>query len=513
VRGAAQGATLGFADELAGMAGGVWDDLKQVFTGGGNPVAVKRDEHGRVINADELQGTYEKHRDESRSNYRIAKESNPDAYLGGEIAGGLATSILPVGTAANLTRATLIGGGMGAVAGLGSSEADDFAGLAKDTGVGFALGSGGGVLGYGGGQAVKKGIEKAGPALKKFAEKRAFKALGPVKKATDKAHALGNEEAIGRQLLDDGVVTPLASKETMGNRLTERIADKTDELSGVMDNVSNAEGLNSVQAMLVNQSKFNPAKAAEAIKNKIREQYSQIPEEVLEPRLKLVDQWLSKNVPMDIKDAQAFKTQMQKFINDKSFWQGNPNASQETLTQIRRAIKEGIEHNADTFANVAHEQAGQVKGINQQLGRLLQADDIVQDRLSRDAANRSVSLTDYLMAVGGLAGEPTSLLGLAKGAAMAGANKLGREYGNNMMAVGADKVSQFLLRSPRLQQLANTNPAAFRALANGLSQKVSTKGGIPRVGQNDTDQQKQYDPSQYGMMSEQQARDQFLKGN
>jgi hypothetical protein len=64
-----------------------------------------------------------------------------------------------------------------------------------------------------------------------------------------------------------------------------------------------------------------------------------------------------------------------------------------------------------------------------------------------------------------------------------------------------DKASQFLLRSPRMQQLANANPTAFKALAAHLAQKTSTEA--PQAKENFVSQP----------VDEETAKNQFLEGN
>lgn len=123
-RGAAQGITLGFADEIAGL-------VESAFTG----------------------KTYRQARDESRAAFARAQLANPKAYFAGEIGSalvpglGAAKAIKAGGTALQAgLRAAKIGG----LSGAGASEADltrgDVGGLARDVAIG---GAASGVLGAG----------------------------------------------------------------------------------------------------------------------------------------------------------------------------------------------------------------------------------------------------------------------------------------------------------------------------------------------------------------------------
>ncbi len=126
-RGAAQGATLGFSDEITGA-------IESLATG----------------------KPYAQARDESRAAYKAAEKANPKMYLGGNVGGGLATAFVP---GLNLAKGATIGKTaaqaalMGGVGGLGASEGETVAEMAPDIAQGAALG---GVMG-----GVSKAIPQA----------------------------------------------------------------------------------------------------------------------------------------------------------------------------------------------------------------------------------------------------------------------------------------------------------------------------------------------------------------
>jgi len=104
LRGGAQGASLGFADELTGASEAGLDTLQ------GNTKPTFED----FIN------TYKRHRDESRENYKTAERINPYSYTGGQVVGGIAPLIASGGAGAGIQGA----GRLGAIAGLGVSDQD-----------------------------------------------------------------------------------------------------------------------------------------------------------------------------------------------------------------------------------------------------------------------------------------------------------------------------------------------------------------------------------------------------
>jgi hypothetical protein len=95
---------------------------------------------------EQLKKDYVKGRDEYREADKIAQEANPKTYIGGNIAGGVATSLIPVGGAVKgvglVGRAAL----EGAVAGAGYSEGQNAKEVLQDAVVGGVVGS---ALGYG----------------------------------------------------------------------------------------------------------------------------------------------------------------------------------------------------------------------------------------------------------------------------------------------------------------------------------------------------------------------------
>lgn len=131
LRGMEQGATFGFGDEI--NAG-----LESAFTN----------------------KSYLDAREESRAAFDKAQADNPYTSLAGNLAGGLAVP-LPGATEASVGRMALLGAGGGALAGLGTSEADLTKGeIGKAAGDVLEGGAIGGTIGAGLG-AIGKGLKAA----------------------------------------------------------------------------------------------------------------------------------------------------------------------------------------------------------------------------------------------------------------------------------------------------------------------------------------------------------------
>lgn len=148
--GAAQGATLGFADEL----GGAVKTAAQVVTG-----------DATFSQVNEL---YKKNRDVLRSEFDKAEQANPGSYMVGDIGGGVASALIP-GTV-GLKGAVAAG----AVAGVGRTNEEDM----DDMMVSALLGGGLGAGGQGVGSLLNKGIGSLGKVLNKEAGFTLQRALG-----------------------------------------------------------------------------------------------------------------------------------------------------------------------------------------------------------------------------------------------------------------------------------------------------------------------------------------------
>ena len=94
--------------------------------------------------------------------YKQASEQNPASYLTGEIGAGVVAPIGQAVTGAKLGRLATIGAGTGALSGLGYSEGKDIGEVARDVGIGGALGGALPVLG--------RGLSKAKEYLPKISD-------------------------------------------------------------------------------------------------------------------------------------------------------------------------------------------------------------------------------------------------------------------------------------------------------------------------------------------------------
>lgn len=447
LRGAAQGATLGFADEIAGGA-------EALFT----------------------KKPYEQARDESRANFKRAKDANPGTYTTGEIGGGVATALVPGLNAVKGARGMIgLGAAMGGVAGVGGSEADNAQDMALDFGKGAGLGAAGGAAGYGLSKAVPWAAKTAGEKLKWLAEKSAVNATGATGKQAGKF-----APGAGRELLDRGIVRFGDTSE----KIAERAGDAVDDagaaiksaLAGLDEKGATASADNVVAALnqKIESLRGDPSKAGVVKK--------------LESMINDIIETGNSNVPVGA--AEETKRGFNKMAGN---WL-DPDAG-----EAGKAAYGAYKNEVERAALAADPSlAGKFTDAKQSFGLLEPIREAAAQRAASAGQSHPGGLKDLASIGVGLA------TGGAPGAVAAPlASRLAAPRISSSVAVASDKVSKFLLKSPKMQQLARTNPPAFRSMAQALSSRVSYGGAMPAAAQ--------FDPTKPA--DEQEAKQNFVNGN
>lgn len=220
LRGGAQGASLGFADEIKGG-----------LNVAGNALSG---------NIDNIEDTYTKGRDEYRKNDLSAKEASPGMYTAGELGGGLASAVaMPGGAlkAPSMMKALAQAAGYGGAYGLGSSDASDAAGLATDTAKGAAMGLVAAPAAQLAGKALGVAAHKALPTITKKGTGAIGNELGEMaaqmKYAPDTDAANRISQAVSKRMRSDSVADNYA------NEIMQRKA------AGVVDDAATMPGTSS----------------------------------------------------------------------------------------------------------------------------------------------------------------------------------------------------------------------------------------------------------------------------
>jgi len=313
-RGAAQGITFGMQDEASAALEKGLTKLHNLFADN------KIDEQ-----------TYEELRDAYRRENKQAQEENPGAYLGGEVAGSVASTFVPGMSALNVGKGAKLGTTLGkgalegAISGYGYSEADNTKDLIKD--IAFGSGTGGAfssagkyagdVLDYAG----TKGTDLA-EGLYGQAKKMALNATGATGSQVSKFSDDAGEEILKRTKMFD---TP--------EKLAGRISSEIDEVNLGLDKALaelDAEGV------VVNK---------QAILDKLEKQINDMGKfaskaDEKEKLLKIYDQ--VKETPKDMLPASFAEQEKRGFYGKAKRMYGDPDRG-DALKGVGRAYKESVE--------------------------------------------------------------------------------------------------------------------------------------------------------------------------
>lgn len=436
--GVGQGVSMGFGDELVGGLGA----LRAKMYGSQDPYA----------------DLYKKLRDKARAQVTLAKADNPKSYMAGNIGGSAATSLIPgLGIAKGATLAGAAGKAAlaGGLVGAGESEADltdplrnggKFAGdVALGAGTGFATQ---GVLG-----AAGKGLSKVTPsALRDIAETRAAKAvLGNNQKSfTEAAARPGGVRALGRSMLDEGIVSPLASTETMLTRATGKTKEYGSQIGDLLENIDEKLGKHTLKGTDI---------ADEIIA--YRQSIPDVPQnETVRESLRKQAQYYAEKPAFGARDLQDLKNAYRYDPRE----QASLSLGKEATNELKKIVGTDLEKNIEKMAPLAGKDADYAK-LKEGYGAAITAKNALKRQTQRNVKNRLIEPSTYMSAAGAAAGGAGGAGALATGLV----NKLGLKYGNQIMATGADKAADLLERSPEaLKEFAGPLSGALqRSLASG----------------------------------------------
>ena len=402
-RGVAQGASFGFADEATGVLEAAKDWLAN-------------DPKGFMAN-------YQKHRDESRANYKAAEGANPTSYMAGQFGGALAPAILSGGTSIPALAA------QGAAQGLGASEADltqgDVSGAARDAAIGSAIGGAAGVAGKAiskipFGKAASYVSDKLGDAAEKLAEK----ATGATGRQAEKF-----EEKAGRELLDRGLVKFGDSPEVIASR----IGKASDEAGTAIQ-----QALEELDAKGVTASVEN---VASAIEGRIRE-LSETPgnEKIINQLTAELDNLYGRGQSsLPISKGEIAKRNYQGQTNYSS-----PEAEKKASAQLASAFREEVEASA---LNADPALAGKFTEGKKTYGLLAPVKEAAEKRAAQLNQSPFGGLLDATAGLYGLS-DPDSFSGKAA-LAIAGRRFITPRIASSG-AVIADNLSDIVAKAPQL---------------------------------------------------------------
>lgn len=331
LRGAAQGASFGFSDEITGAIESLLTDKD-----------------------------YETARDESRTNNKAAQEANPFSYGTGEIGAALGTTFIPGVGALNAGKAATFAGraglaaAQGGLTGAGMSEAEDASGIVKDTAIGAATGAA--MQGIGekviapamskAGQFIKnKVLDKADDAVN-YGLQKAGRVMADVPEA-DTARYLSNPEAVNKSMTIGELGEDLLNnnEDSLLKQMYQRASDFSSDAWNTLDSkktVSNnslRQSIADIQDSLLTDGVLlgdNQTRAYQKLAA-LSESIKQLPQDIPEPTMKRIIQNLDSNINWNDPNAKvvndAFKD-VRGFVDN-------------TLKTQNTAYKSAMEKTAD----------------------------------------------------------------------------------------------------------------------------------------------------------------------
>ncbi len=375
---------------------------------------------------------------------------------GGMAAEGMALSAPHAITEAMLgdpeaaAESLLFGAGLGAVFGGGGSMLKELTGpvakkVAEATGINKIL----------------EGNEGMRTLFKEKAEDKAVEALNPTLSQTEKLSRSKDVKQLGRFLLDEGVVTPLASKKDIFQRLEEK-SNYYGGLKGDFIDKIDQQIMDSGRADLLVSSKD----LANKISSDLKKQYGDKVafERALESVEGELDRFRAKNAVWGLKDLEAQKTALGQSISN---WGLDQPQTKTFMQDVYKGFQKETEDKI--LQGFGKDSLQEFKELKTKYGYLEEAEKIAEKSMAREAKNNDVGLTSYIS--GGIGGALFGGFGVVLGL-------LGREgmrkYGDQILASAYDKMGGLLFAEKAMKNVANKLDMIPEAM-NTMTKKVLPK--------------------------------------
>lgn len=425
----------------------------------------------KITGSDSPIPSYTKLRDETYKEFEKERQDNPKAALTGTLGGAVLTSLLPVGHiakaatgAGRIGRAATTGAVIGGVSNPGAKEGEIDLLQTRERIANAAIGAGAGAVFQGGLEALTK-APGVSSYLKRLANEKSFKSTGAKLKDFQKAIEKNQVQNLGQTMLDEGITTVGATPQKIVERIKPKLDDAGKQIEHLITSADSAIGGPSLDnQVLVKQLKSDLTAGKAGIPGG-------------GSYLKKVDEFLedlaSNGKELTLKQAWRIKRGIDDVLEssyrNKTFEQF-PMAD-EALLAIRNRLRDSINLVVDGTSEAIGSQAGALRAQLSRYGNLAEASRIATKEMARNAANRTISLTDTIAAVGGL--------GLRSGAGAGAGYALGGDTEDALLGAGLAAGGNKLLRT-------YGNPAsavALRAMGQGISALQRRLGGVlPRAG-------------------------------
>jgi hypothetical protein len=326
LRGAGQGLTMGFGDELGGAIGSMFS-----------------------------RKTYEQIRDEIRAADKAAQEAHPFAFGAGEIGGGIGSALIPgLGIARGAKLATTVGKAAlsGGIYGAGKSEGETAGDIIADAAKGAAVGGAAGAAGH----AIAKGVGAVARGAQGRVDKRLLSDIGDKALPNTRAKLAERAEdvvsAARRHGLEDVARKPvqLAEAATAARKdVGQQLGPIWKEADAAVGGVKASRVVKALRAVQKRYADANP-EAAEAIQKRIDQVTA-----------------IGKRVPSDRLNKIKGGMQESAFASPNLSPRVGVKAAQEAAGAVKKVLADHVD---DAIAKGAPIETGQLQRLNADYGAL-----------------------------------------------------------------------------------------------------------------------------------------------
>lgn len=443
--GARKGVSLGLDEEIGGAIAadryGPRDPMDRIL-----PRAAVPPKDSEAVRLER----YRAERDRLTAQNEAAREQHKKTFIAGQVLGGLATA--PIAPGVNtLKGAAALGGTYGLISGAADSKGDLTKGevgqVAKDSLVGGGVGVLAGAGGYG---LAKLAGAVAGPLTKTIrglGRARLFKAaVGQNKRAFTQMDGKGLFEKAGEYLDDIGIGFG-DTTESIGAKLAKRADQIEADKSALVTALDEAT-----------PASVSPLDVAQRIEKEVAEPLKKLAANQAEYKqaMSAIDDVLGVGKELTFAEAAQQRAAFQQLANYNR--QGNLPASEEINRKIAQIWNDVIDEKAAPILEKLGEDGTAYRELRHEQQLALELLGHVNNRVQGNAANRVISPSDYGM--GGAAGIMTG--NPYVGVAAAVSNHLARKYGNAAAGRAAINIAKFAEASP--QALRSLMPSVARAM-------------------------------------------------
>lgn len=446
IRGAEQGATLGFSDRIAGLGSAAYDKLT------GNT-------EGKSFLDD-----YAAKRDQEAAANAAAQAAHPYIYGAGNVAGGIATGVATGGLTAPL-GVVGTGAAMGAASGVGYGHPQDLTSGAEEALKGAVVG---GTVG----KVFGSLADNVNPtALSEASDNAAVRSLNP--NTPQYKGILANETKYANSANPIGTRASLAQtmKDNDIGGLTSSLQDKLDQFTDLRD--ASGKAIEGVMGKL-DQAGVSTGTTPQDIATGIMAKYA-MPLQGFKSSQAAYNK--VANLAEDIHnnfsgDDFATLQKVKDFVKSQTNYDA---ANDSTTNAVMKQVGKMVKDQAETSVDQGAKALGDPDLLNQYLqnkrdyGNSSIASDILNASTAREAANQRLGLSQTIIGASKLAaGQPL------QAAAEVGALKAASLYGRNAEAAVTGGIAKGMQWSAdRLNDIVRTNPTLLGPWAGVLSQAAS----------------------------------------